>query len=58
MAKLRNFNINVNLISEGNIISYESKMHLTSNEYQKLPKCLQKKFKPIYEKYKVRYIYE
>ena len=58
MAKHKDFEIRVKLIHNGKIIAYKIDEYLTLNEFEKLPKKIQKKFKPIYETYKVRYVNE
>ena len=58
MAKLQDFSIKLKLIEYGKIIAYKSDEYLTPKEFEKLPKKLQKKFKPIYEQYKVQYVNE
>ena len=54
--KLKDYSINVNIIPDGKIIAYDLKSYLTLSEYNKLPVKTKEKFKPIHEKYDIKYI--
>lgn len=56
MAYCKDYKITIRLIGQKEIIAYTLDNNLTINEFKSLPKKLQKKFRPIHEVYKVKYI--
>ena len=56
MASFNSYSLKIELVEDGKIIAYKLDEFLTIKEFKSLPKKIQKKFKAVYEIYKVNYL--